>query len=69
MLINGDFELDGRPLNFKGWTRPAPWPFPRDGLKPQHVTEVYGNPFGQGKHLPFDGGKMFALSPRTPTVG
>lgn len=57
MLINGDFELDVRPGEFKGWRRPADWPFSRNGLKPLDVDNVFGENFDHGTYRPFYGGK------------
>ena len=56
MLINGDFELDDRVAEFKGWQRPAAWPFPRNGLKPLDVNDVFESNFDHGKYRPFYGG-------------
>ena len=57
MLINGDFELDDRAGEFKGWQRPAAWPFPRNGLKPLGVRDVFGGNFDHGQYRPFYGGQ------------
>lgn len=57
MLINGDFELDDRAGEFKGWQRPAAWPFPRNGLKPLGIRIVFGGNFDHGKYRPFYGGR------------
>jgi hypothetical protein len=56
MLINGDFELDDRVAEFKGWQRPAQWPFPRNGLKPLGIRDVFGGNFDHGQYRPFYGG-------------
>ncbi len=57
MLINGDFELDDRVAEFKGWQRPAAWPFPRNGLKPLGIRDVFGGNFDHGVYRPFYGGR------------
>jgi hypothetical protein len=57
MLINGDFELDDRVAEFKGWQRPAPWPFPRNGLTPLGIRDVFGGNFDHGQYRPFYGGR------------
>jgi hypothetical protein len=57
MLINGDFELDDRVGEFKGWQRPAEWPFPRDGLKPLGIRDVFAGNFDHGQYRPFYGGR------------
>jgi hypothetical protein len=57
MLINGDFELDDRAGEFKGWRRPAAWPFPRNGLKPLCIRDVFDGNFDHGKYRPFYGGR------------
>ncbi len=58
MLLNGDFELDDRVAEFKGWSRPATWPFPRNGLKPLDVNDVFeGSNFDHGKYRPFYGAR------------
>jgi len=57
MLINGDFELDDRPAEFKGWQRPAAWPFPRNGLKPLDVNDVFDGNFDHGQYRPFYGAR------------
>jgi hypothetical protein len=58
MLINGNFELDDRVAEFKGWQRPAPWPFPRNGLQPLDVNDVWGGNFDHGEYRPFYGGRF-----------
>lgn len=57
MLINGDFELDDREGEFKGWQRPSAWPYPRNGLKPLGVRDVFGGNFDHGQYRPFYGGR------------
>lgn len=57
MLLNGDFELDDRVAEFKGWSRPARWPFPRNGLKPLDVNDVFESNFDHGKYRPFYGAR------------
>jgi len=57
MLINGDFELDDRVAEFKGWQRPANWPFPRNGIKPLDINDVFGDYFDHGSYRPFYGGR------------
>ena len=57
LLVNGDFELDDREGEFKGWRRPAAWPFPRNGLKPIGVRDVFSGNFDHGKYRPFYGGR------------
>lgn len=56
MLINGDFELDDRVGEFKGWDRPATWPFPRNGLEPLGMRDVFSGNFDHGQYRPFYGG-------------
>jgi hypothetical protein len=57
MLINGDFELDDRVREFKGWRRPATWPFPRNGMEPADVNDAFGGKFEEGHYRPFFTGK------------
>lgn len=57
MLINGDFELDDRVAEFKGWDRPAAWPFARNGLKPLGIRDVFSGNFDHGSYRPFYGGR------------
>ncbi len=57
MLINGDFELDDRPAEFKGWSRPATWPFPRNGIPPLDIGDVFAGNFDHGQYRPFYGAK------------
>ncbi len=57
MLINGDFELDDRIGEFKGWQRPAKWPFPRNGLEPLNVRDVFDGNFDHGQYRPFYGAR------------
>jgi hypothetical protein len=56
MLINGDFELDDLAGEFKGWQRPAAWPFPRNGLEPLLIRDVFDGNFDHGQYRPFFGG-------------
>jgi len=56
MLINGDFELDDRGGEFKGWQRPSAWPFPRNGLEPLVIRDTFGGNFDHGQYRPFYGG-------------
>jgi hypothetical protein len=62
LLVNGDFEQDTREGEFRGWQRPAKWPFPKNGLEPLDVNDIYavkpnwGHNFDHGPYLPFRGG-------------
>jgi hypothetical protein len=57
MLVNGNFEMDVREGELKGWTQPAAWPFPRNGMKPRKIINAYGENFDHGTYRPFYGGK------------
>lgn len=57
MLINGNFEFDSRPGEFKGWQRPAAWPFPQNGMEPLDINNAYGDNFDHGGFRPFYGNR------------
>lgn len=65
LLVNGDFEQDKQPTEFKGWRRPAEYAFETKNLQPIDVNDVYNNRgyknwdqnFDHNKFLPFFGGK------------
>ncbi len=57
LLINGDFELDDRAGEMKGWRRPAAWPFSRNSLKPRDIDNAYSENFDHGIFRPFYGGR------------
>jgi len=57
MLLNGDFEMDDREGELKGWIKPAAWPFPRSGLKPRDIVNAYGENFDHGTYRPFYGAR------------
>ncbi len=57
MLMNGNFEMDVREGEMKGWTQPAAWPFARSGMKPRDIVNAYGENFDHGTYRPFYGAK------------
>ncbi len=57
MLINGDFEMDDREGEMKGWMCPAAWPFGRNGMRPRDVNNAFGDNFDHSSFLPFFGGR------------
>lgn len=57
MLMNGDFEMDDREGEMKGWTQPAAWPFPRSALKPRDIVNACGENFDHGTYRPFYGAR------------
>jgi len=57
MLMNGNFEMDVREGELKGWTQPAAWPFPRNGMKPRDIVNAYGENFDHGTYRPFYGAR------------
>jgi hypothetical protein len=57
MLINGNFEMDVREGELKGWTQPAAWPFPRSGMKPRDINNACRENFDHGTYRPFYGAR------------
>jgi hypothetical protein len=63
LLVNGDFEQDTYEGEFRGWQRPAAWPFPSNELEPLDINDIYDvkphwdHNFDHGPYLPFRGGR------------
>lgn len=57
LLINGDFEMDVREGEMKGWSCPAEWPFARCGMKPRRIINTFHENFDHGTYRPFHGGR------------
>lgn len=55
LIVNGDFEDDVLPGEFRGWTRPAAWPFPQTTLEPIDLDSIYSDNFDHGQFRPFFG--------------